>query len=59
MCENKNLDEKKLEQVTGGELMDAATKVGPSRVRGGCFDCVYSDRTECPFPPTRLFGSRK
>lgn len=59
MNENKKLNDEALEGVTGGELIDAAKKVGPSKVRGGCGDCALSSNPNCPYVTNREIMLKK
>lgn len=43
--EEKTLDEKELEEVTGGEVEWPKAQ----RVLGSCADCALDGKTECPY----------
>lgn len=45
MNEEKTLDEKELEEVTGGEAQWPKAQ----RVLGGCADCAFDGKKECPY----------
>ena len=47
MDEEKTLDEKELEEVTGGEQEVQWPKA--QRVLGSCADCALDAKTECPY----------
>ena len=47
MSEEKTLDEKELEEVTGGEQEVQWPKA--PRTRGSCADCALAAKTECPY----------
>ena len=47
MIDDKTLDEKELEEVTGGEQEVQWPKA--QRASGGCAECALNAKMECPF----------